>query len=103
MASDVLTLEVMGQTGFHKKVLVKMNKKCPYCNDEMELGYIQSRDGVFWTDKIRNVAAFPPLGSSFLNLGSWDHGLLGFKGSIAEAYNCRKCKTILIDYGGTIL
>ena len=31
--------------------------KCPYCGKEMTLGYIQNREGVYWTEKKRKVAA----------------------------------------------
>lgn len=31
--------------------------RCPYCNEEMELGFIQSRDGVTWNTKKCKVAA----------------------------------------------
>ena len=28
-----------------------MNKICPYCGGELLTGYIQSRDGVCWSEK----------------------------------------------------
>lgn len=41
-----------------------MSMKCPYCNSEMILGYIQCRDGVSWSEKMRLIAAIPPLSNS---------------------------------------
>ncbi len=74
-----------------------MNKNCPYCNEEMEMGYIQCRDGICWTEKKRLVAALPSLSKASVRLGM-ENGL--FSGVIAEAYLCRACKKIVIDYAG---
>lgn len=69
--------------------------KCPYCNTEMELGYIQSRDGVSWSNKKSKVAAIASLSLNAISLASGG-GI--FSGASAVAYNCRKCKKIIIDY-----
>ena len=73
-----------------------MSMKCPYCNSEMILGYIQCRDGVSWSKKMRLIAAIPPLSSSSIILSS---GEGAFSGSAIEAYRCDECKKIIIDYG----
>ena len=31
--------------------------KCPYCSNEMEKGYLQSRDGMGWNEKERLIPA----------------------------------------------
>lgn len=67
--------------------------KCPYCDMEMELGYIQCRDGVYWNDKKRIVAAIPPMGGIKLSSNETPFG------ATASAYCCPKCKKIIIDYG----
>ena len=36
--------------------------KCPYCEKEMELGYIQCRDGIHWSAKKMFVAALSAFG-----------------------------------------
>lgn len=72
-----------------------MSKKCPYCNTEMELGYIQCRDGVTWSKKKSPIAALSSLSSSSVVLAS---GGGPFSGASAEAYNCAKCKIIIINY-----
>lgn len=69
--------------------------KCPYCGEEMELGYIQCRDGVTWDTKKRMVAVLPSFRSHSIVLGS---GGGPFSGASVSAYNCEKCKKIVIDY-----
>lgn len=66
--------------------------KCPYCQCEMEQGYIQSRDGLAWTKKEHFVIAFAPYTSDSLQIGNRRDG------KSAEAYLCKNCKKILIDY-----
>lgn len=69
--------------------------KCPYCDAEMKLGYIQCRDGVYWSDKKKKIAAIPPMGENSIDLRTINDG--SYK-SFATAYNCPKCKKIVIDY-----
>ena len=71
---------------------------CPYCGQEMELGYIQCRDSVIWSTKKRAIAALPPLRSSYIVLGS---GGGPFSGASVRAYHCDKCKKIEIDCNHT--
>ncbi len=70
-------------------------KKCPYCGKEMELGYIQSRDGVYWCVKKRPVAAIPPILQEYIELATSGES---FSGGAVEAYNCPDCKKIVVDY-----
>lgn len=69
--------------------------KCPYCEKEMELGYIQCRDGVSWSRKKRAVAAL----SSLVNEIPLATGGGAFSGAAVEAYRCAGCQKIVIDYG----
>lgn len=62
--------------------------KCPYCNKEMESGFIQCRDGVTWTPKKQLVAALSFLGKGSLHLAS----------NTVCAYKCGECKKVIIDY-----
>lgn len=73
-----------------------MAEKCPYCGGEMVKGYIQCRDGVYWSEKIRPVAAIRPLDKSALALknGGWNLS----RGDAAEAYNCPECRKIIVSY-----
>lgn len=68
---------------------------CKKCGKEMIKGYIQCRDGVFWDEKLRKVAALPLSGSA-LKLSGDASG--PFSGSAVEAYHCRECRTITIEY-----
>jgi len=68
--------------------------KCPYCNNEMELGYIQCRDGVTWTPKKQLIAALSILGKGSLSLtnGAADNSRMVY------AHRCKNCQKIIIDY-----
>jgi len=69
--------------------------KCPYCNNEMELGYIQCRDGVTWTPKKQLVAALSILGKGSVSL---ENGAAENSRTV-YAYHCKECKKVVIDYG----
>ncbi|WP_394266650.1 PF20097 family protein [Anaerotignum sp.] len=71
--------------------------KCPYCGKEMTLGYIQNRDDLFWTSQKRVVASVPLGGGEKVHLGCGDGN--PFVGGETEAWRCRVCKKIIIDYG----
>lgn len=71
-----------------------MSRNCPYCKEEMEQGYIQCRDGLWWAKKKRPVPALPSMNKESVKLGTG--GFL--EGDTVEAYRCRACKKILIDY-----
>ena len=62
--------------------------KCPYCSNEMEKGYLQSRDGMGWNEKERLIPALS--------------GVLAAQqlGRTVAAYRCKNCKKIVIDYSG---
>lgn len=67
--------------------------KCPYCQKEMELGYIQCRDGVNWTPKKQLVAALSCFGKDSLSLENGE----GHNRAVI-AYRCGDCEKIIIDY-----
>jgi hypothetical protein len=64
------------------------------CEKEMTLGYIQCRDGVYWTLKKQLVASLSSLGkgSTCLSNGAADNSNTVF------AFKCEDCKKIIIDY-----
>ena len=66
--------------------------KCPYCEKEMILGYIQCRDGVYWTLKKQLVASLSSLGkgSTCLSNGAADNSNTVF------AFKCEDCKKITL-------
>ena len=70
--------------------------KCPYCNLEMKKGYIESSHPLAWTPrklKLFTFNAFYAEDSCVLA----DIG--GITAACAIAYNCEKCKTVIIPYG----
>lgn len=69
--------------------------KCPYCNLEMDEGYIQCRDGVYWSSKKRTVAAIMPINKDSVKLGEEGNPL---SGTAVIAHKCQNCKKIIINY-----
>ncbi len=59
---------------------------CPYCGEEMEKGYIQTRDMLGWSPKVRALSVF----SGFFNDIKF--------GSAVETYNCKKCMKLILEY-----
>ncbi len=70
---------------------------CPYCNNEMRKGFVQCRDGVYWTPKKQWVSALASLASGAIPIGTDDKLMPNSK---AIAYNCENCKNVMIPYGG---
>ncbi|WP_442873781.1 PF20097 family protein [Dysosmobacter sp.] len=62
--------------------------KCPYCNKEMESGYIQCRDGINWTPKKQLVAALSFLGKDRVSLANGENG----DWSAAITFMCTACR-----------
>lgn len=73
-------------------------KKEAMCHEMslLRLGYIQNRDGVYWTEKKRKVAALLAGGGNTIQLG--DLTSTPFCMGETEAWNCQACKTIIIPY-----
>lgn len=70
--------------------------KCPYCNEEMEYGLIQSSNAINWLKTEKRRFFFPP---SFYRGSITLSTLSMLRGSAVVAYNCRTCKKLVIDYG----
>jgi len=68
--------------------------KCPFCGNEMELGYIQCRDGVTWTPKKQLVAALSCFGRGSVSLANG----AAHNADAVFAYKCGECKKVVIDY-----
>ena len=68
---------------------------CPYCNNEMEQGIIQSPHELSWKRGTKR----PVLGRAEFHEGSVVLSELSFmKGSAVVAFLCRECKKVIIDY-----
>ena len=72
--------------------------KCPYCGNEMEIGLIQSPHEIAWTKGNKKYT---------FSLGRFHKGsvtlcpltLKTFAGGCSvEAFLCRSCKKVIIDY-----
>ncbi|MEA5085575.1 MAG: PF20097 family protein [Lachnospiraceae bacterium] len=63
--------------------------KCPYCNEEMELGYLQSSHSMFWgAEKHKHM--FRPSakkGELAMAINLW--------GCYVETYLCKKCNVMI--------
>ena len=72
---------------------------CPYCEKEMDLGFIQCRDGVTWTPEKQLVASLSVLGKGSVSLenGAADNSRAVY------AFKCADCKKVIIDYSNSIL
>ena len=67
--------------------------KCPYCQKNMEKGFIQCRDGIHWTPKKQLVAALSEFGKDSVSL---ENGVGNNRA--VYAYHCADCKKVIIDY-----
>ena len=69
--------------------------KWPYCENEMELRFIQSPHEISWKKGEKK----PLMGRAQFHEGSVILSELSFlKGSAVTAYLCRVCKKVIIDY-----
>lgn len=64
---------------------------CPFCGKEMKKGYIQSREGVFWTEKKHMFGAIAVFG--------FDRDAIDLnpKEGYVNAFMCEKCRKVIID------
>lgn len=73
----------------------RKNMKCPYCDNEMEKGLIQSPQEIAWLKGEKKHT----LARANFHEGSVVLSELSFaKGSAVVSYLCRKCKKVIIDY-----
>ena len=65
--------------------------KCPYCQQQMQEGFLSSRSPVFWSEEVSGLPL--PARKGDLLLG----GKLGLVVR-PRAYLCRSCKTVITQY-----
>ena len=82
-------------SGSESKIVEEINMQCPYCNEEMKHGYIQSpRHQIFWSEKKRkNYSIFITPSNPDVSLSN---GFLSIPA--VESYCCQKCKKIIIEF-----
>lgn len=68
--------------------------KCPYCNQEIENGYITSNARAIAWRKEKYESALVKKGNGI----QLSYNLLGGTATIKNAYCCKYCKKIIIDY-----
>ena len=64
--------------------------KCPYCNEDMRMGYIQSARPIFWGEE-KHKFFFTPRGDEEFEISEsfWD--------CTAEAFCCVRCGKVIIE------
>ena len=65
--------------------------QCPVCGKEMEQGFLQSGQRMVWVKTPHKVSLLPKSGEVLLG-----NNVLG--GLSFEAYICKSCKKIILDY-----
>ena len=65
--------------------------KCPYCQQQMQEGFLSSRSPVFWSEEVSGLPV--PTRRGDVPLG----GALGLAVR-PRAYLCRTCKTVITPY-----
>lgn len=65
--------------------------KCPYCNEEMRKGYIQSARPIFWGEKKHKISFVPNSDEEFTISGGF------LTGGTTESYYCIKCKKLILQ------
>ncbi len=65
--------------------------KCPFCNNEMEQGFLQGMQRVAWVKKRHKISLLPKQGEIILE----NHAFSDF---IFSAQICKECKKIVVDY-----
>lgn len=69
--------------------------KCQICGDEMEKGYLEAYRALLWAKKKHNLSLSPTDGEiAFYKLNPFSYMNL-------EAFICKQCKKIVIDYENT--
>ena len=69
--------------------------KCPYCNNQMEIGRIQSPHELAWLKGLKRTF----LNRSILHSGSIVLSKKSIKrGSAVKAFCCGACQKVIIDY-----
>lgn len=70
--------------------------KCPYCDKEMEKGFVQSaRTVLYTTEKNEGLFTIKAKGDIVLTSNNWTN-------PTCIAYHCRDCKKVVIDYSETL-
>ena len=69
--------------------------KCPYCNDEMTEGFVQSARQVFFTTEKHKLSFWAEGNEQILTQDNWTV-------PTCTAFCCTKCKKVIIDYSDNL-
>lgn len=64
--------------------------KCPYCDNEMEQGFLQGHQRAAWVKKQHKISLLPKQGEMLL--------ANSIRSFIFPAQICKSCKKIVVDY-----
>lgn len=64
---------------------------CPFCNGEMEEGFLQGMRRVAWVKKKHKITLLPKEGEILLENNVFSDFLI-------PAYICKYCKKVVLDY-----
>ena len=63
---------------------------CPFCNKEMQKGYLQSPRGIMWGPRKKLFISATKVDEFYVSDS-------GFLGGIANSHYCSNCKKIIVD------
>lgn len=66
--------------------------KCPYCEEEMEVGLVQSAKSIFWSER-KHKFSF----NANERQGEVSIAPLAWNGCVANGFYCEKCRKVIID------
>ncbi len=82
-------LSLLAQGVFASSEVVKLN--CPYCNGEMEKGFLQGGKVLAWVKKKHYLSMTPKAGEVVLDKNHWT-------GAAVPSWICRQCQKVIIEY-----
>ncbi len=68
--------------------------KCPWCDEEMVQGVLQSAEEIYFTKRERKIILKAIVKNGDIVLNDRDTSK-----ATCTAYNCPKCERIVVDYG----
>lgn len=66
--------------------------KCPYCEEEMDWGVVQSAKQVFWSEKKHKVFFNPNESQGDISIAPF-----GWNGCATPGFYCKRCRKVIID------
>lgn len=67
--------------------------KCPYCNDDMLSGYVQSGRDIIWGKNKHKLSFLPDKKNGDIEIAT-----ANLMGAYQPAFCCKNCKKIIVEY-----